>query len=58
MRLASPTDSTTDFDPCYSEVDSLIRLHEIAEARDDALEALDRAQWELDKMKGDSEYQL
>ena len=35
--LASPTDSTMDFDPHYSEV---IRVHEIVEARDDALEAL------------------
>ena len=38
VRLASPTDSTTDFDPRYSEVGSLIRLHEIEEARDDALD--------------------
>jgi chromosome segregation ATPase len=53
--FASPSDSTTDFDPQYSEVGSLIRLHEIEDARDDALEALDKAQWELDKMSRDSE---
>ena len=58
VRLASPSDSTTDFDPGYSEVGSLIRLREIEDARDDALEALDKAQWELDKMSRDSEYQM
>ena len=55
--LVSPTDSTADFDPHHLEVGSLIRLHEIEEARDDALEALDKAQWELGKMKRDSKYQ-
>ena len=41
--LVSFSDSSVDFDPHHSEVGSLIRLHEIEEARDDALKVLDKS---------------
>ena len=33
-------------------------IRDLEDARDDALEALDCSQWEMDRMKRDFEYQL
>ena len=41
-----------------TEVGSLLRLREIEDAKDDALDALDKAQWEMDKMKRDFDYEI
>ena len=48
--------TTTEGGPDDVEVGSLIS--DLEDARGDALESLDRLQWEMDRMKRDFEYQL
>ena len=50
---AAPLDETTP----SSEVGSVI-VRELEDARDEALEALDRTQWEMEKLKGEHELQV
>ena len=47
---------TAEGGPNDVEVGSLIR--DLEDSRDDALESLDRSQWEMDRMKKDFEYQF
>ena len=49
----APLDETTP----SSEVGSII-VRELEDARDEALEALDRTQWEMEKLKGKHEHQV
>lgn len=46
--------ATAEGRPDNLEVGSLIR--DLEDARDDALDALDRSQWEIDRIKRDFEY--
>ena len=55
--------ATAEGGPDNLEVGSLIRdlevgsmIRDLEDARDDALEALDHSQWEMDRMKRDFEY--
>ena len=54
VRSRSLAGATAGGRPDNLEVGSLIR--DLEDARDDALEALDRSQWEIDRMKRDFEY--
>jgi len=55
-QLRSLAGATTESGRDDLKVGSLIRYLE--DARDDAFEALDCSQWEMDRMKTDFEYQL
>ena len=57
LKLEEEKTAPPDETALSSEVGSVF-VRELEDARDEALEALDRTQWEMEKLKGEHEHQV